>query len=60
VLTVLADLVFGESLFQRVGAATGKEGDKNAVVADCGGWKSQFSLHCKLQLSEAWASSGAA
>jgi len=36
---VLADLVFAESLFQRVGAATGKERDENAVVA--GGWCSR-------------------
>ena len=30
---VLAALVLAESLFQRVGAATGKEQDENAVVA---------------------------
>jgi len=30
---ILAALVFAESLFQRVGAAVGKERDENAVVA---------------------------
>jgi len=33
VAKVLADLVFIQSLFQRVGAATGKERDENAVLA---------------------------
>jgi len=33
---VLADLAFAESLSQRVGVATGKERDENAVVAGGG------------------------